>query len=241
MNSVKDKIIALQKEGKTKEQIYAQLIIDGYLVDMINVAYTALSPTASAVAATAKTATGDHKEKATNMILVIGSVLVAAGIFSFIATNWQEMTDTVKVVLILAGVIIFNTSGWYMRNRTSLKKTGEALLLLGSLTYGGGIFLVAQIFNIRAEWPDGFMLWTLGALLFAYIVHSWPLYILTFLVALSGIFGYIGIFAGGWFRDSLFINTHYLSDAILYVTAFTLCLAGTLMLRKTDITSREYY
>jgi len=38
------------------------------------------------------------------------------------------------------------------------------MLFLGSLIFGGAIFLAAQMYNTRVYWPDGFLWWALGSL-----------------------------------------------------------------------------
>src|SRR3989338_5409789 len=47
----------------------------------------------------------DTQQRTIRIILMVGSVLVAAGIFSFVAANWQEIPKVLKLLLILAVMI----------------------------------------------------------------------------------------------------------------------------------------
>lgn len=49
---------------------------------------------------------------------------------------------------------------------------GHALVFLGTLLYGAGIWLIAQIFHLSAHWPAGLLLWSLGALAVAWATGS---------------------------------------------------------------------
>ena len=50
----------------------------------------------------------------------------------------------------------------------------EVFSLLGSMLFGVGIWLVAQIYNIDEHYPNGFLFWGLGALALAWTLDSVP-------------------------------------------------------------------
>jgi uncharacterized membrane protein len=91
------------------------------------------------------------------------------------AYNWNGIPKFGKLALIfaaivgahIAGLIFHRTAGWQ-------RKLGEAFTLLGTMFFGAGIWLVAQIYHIDAHYPDGFLVWALGALLVAWILESIP-------------------------------------------------------------------
>ncbi|MCF7707727.1 MAG: DUF2157 domain-containing protein [Verrucomicrobia bacterium] len=49
---------------------------------------------------------------------------------------------------------------------------GEGLCVLGTMMFGSGIWLVAQIYHIQEHFPNGFMFWGIGALLMAWAMPS---------------------------------------------------------------------
>jgi uncharacterized membrane protein len=154
-------------EGKADEEIYTILLGRGAKVSQIQDGFAAAGTLALAE---------DTQQKTVRIILTVAAVLIGAGIFSFIASNWQVMTPAVKISSILLSMVSSYAFGWYFRSKPGFSGTGNALIFLGSLIYGAGIFLVAQIYHIRANWPDGFILWMLGVQVMAYAIHSYGLF-----------------------------------------------------------------
>ena len=166
--------------GKTKEEIYKDLLSKGVTIDQIQVHLNSISSQHSKE---------DTQKKTIRIVLTIGIVLIGAGIFSFIASNWQLMPKTMKVLVIIFFMLLSYISGFFIKEKYNLQKTGEALIILGAVIYGSGIFLIGQIFNIRANWPDGFILWMLGVLILALAVESYPLFSLAIILGIITIIG----------------------------------------------------
>lgn len=178
------KQLIIQSQGQPKEAVYLSLLQKGYKADDIAAVYASLSSVEE------EKKTGEDTQKRTISIIVgIGAILIGAGIFSFIAANWQYLDRASKVLIILAAMVGVNALGWYMTEKRGYPKVGAALYLLGSLIYGGGIFLVGQIFNIRSNWPDGFMLWMLGAIVMAFAVDMFSLFYLAIIVGIVAVVG----------------------------------------------------
>ena len=146
------------KQGATAEQIYQHLLAEGFSVAQVQDILDASK---------SESRKAESQKRAVSIIAVIGSILIGLGIFSFIASNWQSFQKGLKIFIILVSMLLAYAGGWYLREKKDLRKSGAALYLLGSIVYGAGIFLVAQIFNIRANWPDGFILWMLGVVVVA--------------------------------------------------------------------------
>ena len=115
---------------------------------------------------------------------------MGVGIFLFIAANWQEMLKPVKIGVILVSMLVSYGLGWYLKERLNLGKTGSALFLLGSIIYGAGIFLVAQMFRLRVNWPDGFILWMFGTIAIAFALESFSHFYLAILLGFVALVGY---------------------------------------------------
>lgn len=167
-------------EGQTAEQIFSYLLEKGYTVKGIQSAYGSLEK---------HTDTIDSRHRATQSILILGVFLIGAGIFSFIASNWQELSRFGKVFIIISLMIISYSTALLFHFKYHFYKTAHALFFLGVLIYGSGIFLIGQIFHISAHWPDGFLLWMIGALLLDFVYRS------TLIRFFSLIVGFIALFS----------------------------------------------
>lgn len=179
--SLSDYIKTSLSQGRSKEEIYKELLNQGFTIEVIQESFQAIT-------------TGEEKEdtqkRTIQIVLTIAAVLVGAGIFSFIASNWQGMGRIMKVLIIIAAMLASYILSWYTKEKLQLIKTGEALMLLGSIIYGAGIFLVAQMFHIRANWPDGFILWMLGVIAMAYAVELFPLFYLSIVLGIIALIGH---------------------------------------------------
>ena len=118
-------------QGKPKEEIYKELLGQGWTIEVIQESFNSIGT---------EQEKEDTSKKTIRIIVTIGAVLVGAGIFSFIAANWLEMTKPIKIGIILIFMIVSYGAGWYLKEKSELQKTGDALILLGLIIYGAGIF-----------------------------------------------------------------------------------------------------
>ena len=117
-------------------------------------------------------------------ILTLGAILSGLGVILFVASNWQAMGPVVKVGIILAAVVAFNAAGYYVREGSGgYPKTADALLLLGALTYGAGLWLVAQIFQLPYNHADSVLAWVVGILPVIWVMRTSPVLVLASLLA----------------------------------------------------------
>lgn len=124
------------------------------------------------------------------VLLVIGSVLIGLGILSFIASNWKELNKMTKFLIVIGLYLSANICSFKIQDK--YEKTSKSLLYLGTLIYGSGIFLVAQMFNYGGHFSNAFLLWGLGVLPLAYIFKDKIIFIFShilFLIYLNGGFG----------------------------------------------------
>ncbi len=103
----------------------------------------------------------------------LGAVLLGVGALLFVAANWQRMDTAVKLALIFGSMLASHGLGWWLGwSKQTYPRLGHALVWLGTLLYGAGIWLVAQIFHLNAHWPNGVLFWALGALPVAWAAES---------------------------------------------------------------------
>lgn len=104
-----------------------------------------------------------------------GAVVIGLGIILLFAYNWDDIPKFGKLALIFGAVIGAHAGGLALYRRGDWqRKLGEALSLLGTMFYGSAIWLVAQIYHIDEHYPNGFLLWALGALVLAWVLESIP-------------------------------------------------------------------
>ncbi|MBI5231592.1 MAG: DUF2157 domain-containing protein [Coriobacteriales bacterium] len=205
-------------EGLTPEQIYLELLQAGHTLGVIENAFKGV---------TSEQRSAELQQRVVRIVLVIGAVLVGAGVFSFIAANWDQMPDWLRIAVIIAGMLVFSVGGFVVREHTRTRLTGEALLLIGSIIFGAGIFLVAQIYNVQGNWPDGFMLWMFGTLAMATAMRSTGLYVLGLILGIIATIGYpVGLLAEGG------LDPYLLSSPLLSLGGTAAAIGAGLWLRR---------
>lgn len=207
---ITSKVKELLASSVSKEDIYKNLLAEGYSISEIESGFL---PDEAVVQEEEKHNT---QKNTINTVLTIAAILVGIGIFSFVASNWREMSRFMKILLILVSMTFSYGYGWYYYEKKEMKRMGSALMLLGGLIYGAGIFLIGQMFNIRASWPDGFILWMLGVLAIAYASNIFKLYNLAIILGFIAVVVYPFInFANVFSSTRPFLFT---SSALLLVS-----------------------
>lgn len=101
-----------------------------------------------------------------------GAVVLGLGVILLFAYNWAEMHKFAKLGIVFGSVAAAHTVGlWLGRNRSPYG-VSEAAHILGSMLFGAGIWLVAQIYHISAHYPNAFLVWAVGVLLLAWSLPS---------------------------------------------------------------------
>lgn len=103
-----------------------------------------------------------------------GAVALGLGVILLFAYNWQDMHKFAKLGVIFGALLLAHGGGLWLRQRRCPDGVVEAAHLLGSMLFGAGIFLIAQIYHISAHYPDAFLIWAGGALLLTWALPSIP-------------------------------------------------------------------
>lgn len=127
---------------------------------------------------------------------VLGVLLFGAGVISFFASNWALIPKLVKLAVLFGSMwAAFAGTGWLLMAKHQTERgLAHALLLLGVILYGANIMLIAQIYHIQSHFPNGVLLWALGALAVTYLVPSQV--IAAFGIALSALWAGMDLFGG---------------------------------------------
>lgn len=138
-----------------------------------------------------------------SILIGLGSILLAIGVITFVAANWQVWSREVRVAMLLSLFVAVNVAGFYLwrippsRSKNSnlnilpatkgrSKLLGEGLLLLGSLILGANMALMAQMFHIGGSSYGLFLAWGIGVLGMAYSLRLTSLGVLSALLISLG-------------------------------------------------------
>ncbi len=212
-------------EGLTVEQVYLELLKDGWKVERIQRAYEEKDEAAEK---------GDVQQRAVGTLVVLAALMVTAAIFSFVAANWDAVGDYGKLVLLLFLIVAFHAGGLYAADRSPASSRLSSMLhLIGSCAFGAGIFLISQSYNMQVAWSDGFMLWMLGVLAMGAALRSRAQYLLAVPLAFVALIGVPEMF----YEEGLRLDTAGLSITLL-TAATAACLALGWQLRKKELATK---
>ena len=106
--------------------------------------------------------------------ILLGSLLMAAGLLLFVSAHWDQMPPLWRVSLLLFIVIALHAGGAWFKERFQLMALG--LHAVGTVAFGAGVFLCAQIFHLDVLWSFrwGLLLWSFGAAAGWMLLRQWP-------------------------------------------------------------------
>lgn len=97
-----------------------------------------------------------------------GAILIGLGVILLFAYNWEKMHKFLKLSVVFTALIAAHGAA-FATGRTAAKET---LHLLGTMFFGAGIWLVAQVYHIEEHYPNAFIVWGAGALALAWALPS---------------------------------------------------------------------
>ena len=101
----------------------------------------------------------------------MGALLLGAGVITFFAANWGLIPKAAKLAILFGALgACYGAATVCFARR--FETVGHGLLLLGVILFGANIFLIAQIYHIDAHYPNGVLVWSLGALATAGLARS---------------------------------------------------------------------
>jgi uncharacterized membrane protein len=109
--------------------------------------------------------------RGTMALTLIAVLMCGIGVLLVIGYNWERLPAVIKVAMIMASVAMAfgGAAACYARKRQTL---GEVLACAGTLLFGNGIWLIAQVLHIQGHFPDAFLWFSIGALAAAFLVES---------------------------------------------------------------------
>jgi uncharacterized membrane protein len=99
---------------------------------------------------------------------VAGGVLIGLGVILLFAYNWEKMHKFAKLAVVFTALIAAHGAALSVKRAA----TRETLHVLGTMFFGAGIWLIAQIYHIDEHYPNAFLVWGIGALSLAWVLPS---------------------------------------------------------------------
>ena len=109
----------------------------------------------------------------TSIILLLGVICIAFGVMTFVAANWDQMSNLFRVGLLFAALwASWGLSVWLRVRGHSW--ASQLFVLLACAIFGASIMLIGQIYQIQGKPKDAVWLWALGTFVAAFLTRSVP-------------------------------------------------------------------
>lgn len=102
----------------------------------------------------------------------LGVVIFGLGIVLAFAYNWEAMHRYTKLAMIGLSLALAHGAGLWLHRRDRHPFVVDSLHLLGTMLFGAGVILISQIYHLNGYYPDLFLLWSLVALVSAWLLPS---------------------------------------------------------------------
>lgn len=162
------------------------------------------------------------------VLSTLGAVLIASGIISFVAANWQGMPAMAKLFLLIVGQTAAYWIGYQLQFVRGYPRVGEAIMFTGAVWFGANVFLVAQSYHLGTDNPDLMILWFLGVLPLAYLARSTSITVMAVGIFTVGISWKAATWVDGPESAFLVMGSLFLTAALLYSI-------GMLHLRRANL------
>jgi len=150
------------------------------------------------------------------VLVTLGAILAGVGVIIFVSANWQEIPRIAKLIMLLVLVAGAYYADYWLKYQRSYPRAGGAIIFVGAMIFGAGLFLVGQQYHMPIDDPKLLIWWFIGVIPLAYLTRSRAILILAILAALAG----LGYKTGHWLRD--------VSEGYYAVFAFYLVLGTAL-------------
>jgi uncharacterized membrane protein len=105
------------------------------------------------------------------VVAILGGLLIAAAVLTFVAANWTEIPRPARFVILLAGIAAsYALAAWF--DRFGRKYLSDLCVTIGSIVFGGAIALTGQMYHLSGDFAAAILLWAAGALLAAIFTGS---------------------------------------------------------------------
>jgi uncharacterized membrane protein len=120
------------------------------------------------------------------LIPFLASLLIGLGLISWVAANWDVMSDLVRLgIAIMFTAGFYGLADWFGRKGNEPSQIG--MLGLGIISFGVGLLVIVQTYHLGEQSAVPFILWSLAGLFVAWWKRSTVLYLLSWAISFSGL------------------------------------------------------
>lgn len=112
------------------------------------------------------------------ILLSSGALLVGLGAICAVAANWEDIPRLVRFALVV-GAYIASVLASFISIARGMERLSRSLMLLASMVFGAGIFLIAQMYNYGGHWTTAVGWWIAGIMPVAWIFRDrWQVFLI---------------------------------------------------------------
>lgn len=102
---------------------------------------------------------------------ILAAVLLGFAIMTFVASNWQEMPNALRLAILFGAVAAsYGGSAWLFAH--GHEGFGHAAVLTAAAAFGASIMLIGQMYHLGGYPPHAVAMWAAGALLAGALIRS---------------------------------------------------------------------
>ncbi|MGF7160631.1 putative membrane protein [Rhodoligotrophos appendicifer] len=166
-----------------------------------------------------------------NLVAMLGALLLGLGVITFIAANWEDFPRLVRLIMLVTGLGLAYLIAAILKQR-DLPAMADAAVLVAGLVFAAAIALVGQTYHLSGEFRDAVLLWIVGCLGAALLTRS----VAATVLSLAG----ICYWAWEWTVDAG-IAPHWPSLAVLVAAGALSVWLNTPMTRKAFIVALLFW
>ncbi|AFY69986.1 Protein of unknown function DUF2157, membrane [Thalassoporum mexicanum PCC 7367] len=184
--------------------------------------------------------------KFATILIGLGCILMALGLITLVAANWQVIPKVWRLVLLLIALISANVTGFYMwRGSDRWRRLGQGLLIFAALLLGANIALVGQMFHVDGELYNLYFMWAIGVTTMAYGLRFMPLGVLALILFALGYYEHLGqyrfaVSATGFEFGNLIASQMLLVVSIVFVPLAYWCRSRAIAIITMLLTGQIY-
>jgi uncharacterized membrane protein len=105
------------------------------------------------------------------VLATLAAVLLGFAIMSFVASNWDEMSNAIRIAVLFSAVALsYGAAGALFAK--GYDAFGHAAVLAGVAAFGASIMLIGQMYHLGGYPPHAVAMWAAGALLAGALARS---------------------------------------------------------------------
>ena len=114
----------------------------------------------------------DHGSKIVGIIATFGAVLVALGVLTLVAMNWEDIPRAWRVAALFLATFGTAGAGHWLRSTNRFPRVGSSLVFLGCALFGVTLVLIAQMYHLSLSSGSWLLVWLVAIAPLAYLARS---------------------------------------------------------------------